>query len=359
MQRAFLDRFRADDHHAAALLSLLAPGHGRIAERRDVALKRTGDADFTRAVLEFGLSRADASPQDRAVDHLMRITSEQVLDDATIESAFPDVRTLDDLLDALPDDPVYLGRARGNARRVADLRGLDGPARGAFMRRVTWGMVAALVARGIGRARGQGERLRALAREIDARVDGPAPEELERMTRTDRSVVILRAHAGPASVLRPIVNALDRPTISFAGAAHHDDAPGRTYVAVRGGAQAAFAKAVKALRRERAVATIFPDGGAGADRIAGRVLGQDVTIGAGGPVLAALGRADTWFLEAAWTPDRRIRRILTPGPRWQDGADPDAHRDAVAAFYVAQLDRIARGAPENIVAQGGIWAQLG
>lgn len=112
-----------------------------------------------------------------------------------------------------------------------------------------------------------------------------------------------------------------------------------------------FLRLAQALRTERRIVTIVPDGGAG-DTHAVEVLGRPVPVGKGAATLAFRGRAATFAARSRWT-GRGFEVQILPGPVAEDDRGP--FEEAFYRFYADHLEQILLGPPEDMGPVAGVF----
>lgn len=98
--------------------------------------------------------------------------------------------------------------------------------------------------------------------------------------------------------------------------------------------------------------TVFLAGDAkgGRSRYPAEFLGSKVLLREGVPALARLGGALTFFVAATWV-NRRIKIELVPGPSPLKSENRGSWNERWFSFYLSQLERHLRAAPENVRAK--------
>jgi hypothetical protein len=188
------------------------------------------------------------------------------------------------------------------------------------------------------------------------------PPDLSSLTAAcaaGRSVVVVHAHAGLIFVGNLGLRDLPFPVASVSQRDNPVSAlrPQDTHLATTApGAALAFAKLAKAMKAAPRIVRIFPDGAHG-DQVPIPVLGKPVPIGRGAAFLAWQGKADVVFIATRWV-GRQVEFTLDPGPRAIDHASGAGFEAAFNRFYAGCLERIALGAPEDMVPNGGFWPHL-
>jgi lauroyl/myristoyl acyltransferase len=114
-----------------------------------------------------------------------------------------------------------------------------------------------------------------------------------------------------------------------------------------------FMKLAKMMRKSPRLVRIFPDGPDG-EGLPVSVFGRPGRIGRGAAMLSYLGKAATYFAEAHWTGDG-FAFSLRAGPLATDYSDLASFERSFADFYVSCFERIVRGAPEDMMPNGGLW----
>lgn len=174
-----------------------------------------------------------------------------------------------------------------------------------------------------------------------------------------RSILIASAHAGSNGFIDGALELLEMKKIYIAASiqAHHPVENGPEFIAIstKGGAQFAFLKAMRAVRKSPYQIRVFPDGPYGQERIHGSVLGKPADIGAGAGVLGWQSQANTYFAQTRWRDDGRLDLVLEPGPDARDYDNGDAFQNAFNAFYFDRLNDIANGSPKDMTCGGGLW----
>ncbi|MEQ8797082.1 MAG: hypothetical protein RLT87_10265 [Gammaproteobacteria bacterium] len=352
---------------AAITIADARPKNPSLAEMRFLALRRLGDQHAT----------------DRAIDELARTPGksqrlEHVLFSEKLKN--PHKLTADDhrRFGPIPRDFEEALRNLGDAESVdADQMqvcegliahiGLVGKEAEAYRERFKWGIRSReyisyvhRVQRSIesrvsknGDLTPKDRRLLRLGRQMRERVIAPdIAQTLQEPISQGRSIVLLQAHAGVNSFWQSLTSQTGLPEVFFAANAR--DASSSNRIRTSGGAEMAFAKLAKSIKKAAHLVRLYPDGLAGGDRVHAMVAGVDVTLGPGASVLAWYGNAATYFCETRWTTDLYLQHRLIPGPIADKNRDREQFEFELHGFYTQQLEKIAMESPESIY-KGGVW----
>lgn len=261
------------------------------------------------------------------------------------------------------------------------LRGLDGPDQAAaaadFLARLRWGRAAhdylsflghylapragARPAPGAGAAgRRDHARIRALGDQIAGLLDLPDTNPMAEAAASGRSVALMSAHAGLPTLAPSVIWPTGLPLIGISASAPTDlTDPVIKTVGARGNFNLDMVRAVKILRRDPHVIEILPDGGFGGVPVMQELLGRQIPLGPGAEMMVWQGRAATFFFSTHWR-DGRIAIRLQAGPVAEGGDDAAraAFRADFYGFYMARLQEIVLGPPEDMAPGGGFWPAL-
>ena len=170
-----------------------------------------------------------------------------------------------------------------------------------------------------------------------------------------RSVVTTVTHAGFMSMVRAY-SSMDKMPITIVGAGQSAQGLGTdgnfAVLSVRKNATRNFLELIRKSRSEPQFVGIAADGLFGGAAVERRLLDRPIWLRTGAADLAYAMQAAVFHAGTAFE-NNRIKLPMSEGPVVEPGMDKADWREMYFDFFVAQLERIVRGAPEAIHATAG------